>query len=50
VLTTTELEDIAVPVAEPRRGLDGRQVAGLFQPDEQLLCATSLNNSATASF
>jgi hypothetical protein len=34
VLTTTELEDVSIPVAEPRRGLGGRQVAGLFQPDE----------------
>jgi hypothetical protein len=40
VLTTTELEDVAIPVAEPRRGLDRGQVVGLFQAREQLLCAT----------
>ena len=39
VLTSADPEDVAVPVAEPGRGLDGRQVADLFQPDEQLLCA-----------
>ena len=39
MLTSTDPEDVAVPVAEPRRGLDGRQVADLFQPDQQLLCA-----------
>ena len=31
VLTTTDSEDVAVPVAEPRRGLDDGQVVGLFQ-------------------
>ena len=39
VLTTTELEDVAIPVAEPRRGLDGGQVVGLFQAGQQFLCA-----------
>ena len=39
VLASADPEDVAVPVAEPRRGLDGRQVADLFQPDKQLLCA-----------
>lgn len=39
VLTSADLEDVAVPIAEPRGGLDGRQVAYLFQPDEQLLRA-----------
>ena len=39
VLTSADSKDVAVPVAEPRGGLDGRQVADLFQPDEQLLCA-----------
>ena len=39
VLTTADSQDVAIPVAEPCRGLDGRQVADLFQPDEQLLCA-----------
>jgi hypothetical protein len=38
-LTTADPEDVAVPVAEPRGGLDGRQLAGLLQPHEQLLCA-----------
>jgi hypothetical protein len=40
VLTPTELEDVSVPVAEPRGGLDGGQVLGLFQASQQLLCAT----------
>jgi hypothetical protein len=40
LLTATELEDVAVPVAEPRGGLDGGQVVGLFQAREQFLCAT----------
>jgi len=40
VLTRTELEDVAVPIAEPRRGLDGGHVPGLLQAREQLLCAT----------
>ncbi len=40
VLTPTDLEDVAVPVAEPRRGLDRGQVVGLFQARDQLLCAT----------
>ena len=39
VLTSADSQDVAVPVAEPRGGLDSRQVADLFQPDEQLLCA-----------
>ena len=39
MLTTTDAQEVAVPVAEPRGGLDGRQVADLFQPDKQLLCA-----------
>ena len=38
VPTTTELEDVAIPVAEPRRGLYGGQVVGLFQAGEQSLC------------
>ena len=40
MLTPTDLEDVAIPVAEPRGGLDGGQVVGLFQAREQLLCAT----------
>ena len=32
-------EDVSVPVADLRGGLDGRQNVGLFQPNEQLLCA-----------
>jgi len=40
VLATTDLEDVAVPVAEPCRGLDSGQVICLFQAREQLLCAT----------
>ena len=39
VLMSADPEDVAVPIAEPCRGLDRRQVADLFQPDEQLLCA-----------
>ena len=39
VLTATDPEDVAVPVAESRGGFDGRLVAGLLQPDQQLLCA-----------
>jgi len=34
------LEDVAIPVAEPRRGLDDGQVLGLFQASQQLQCAT----------
>ena len=39
VLTSADLEDVAVPVAKPRGGLDWRQAVDLFQPNEQLLCA-----------
>jgi hypothetical protein len=39
VLTTTELENVAIRVTEPRCGLDGAQVVGLFQADQQFLCA-----------
>jgi hypothetical protein len=39
VLTSVDPEDVAVPVSQPGRGLDGRQVADLFQPDEQPLRA-----------
>lgn len=38
VLASVNSQDVSVPVAEARAGLDGRQLAGLFQPDEQLLC------------
>jgi hypothetical protein len=38
VLTTAQLEDVAVPVTEPRRGFDGGQVVGLFQPRQQFPC------------
>jgi hypothetical protein len=34
MLTTADPEDVAAPVAEPRRGLYGRQVADLFQPND----------------
>jgi hypothetical protein len=40
LLTSADLEDVAVPVAEPGRGLDGRQGADLFQPDKQPLRAS----------
>ncbi len=39
VLASADPEGVAIPVAEPGRGLDGRQGADVFQPDEQLLCA-----------
>jgi hypothetical protein len=39
VLAATDSQDVAIPVAESCGGLDIRQIADLFQPDEQLLCA-----------
>ena len=39
MLTSADAQDVAVPVAEPRGGLGGRQIARLFQSNEQLLCA-----------
>ena len=38
MLTTADSPNVAVPVAESRGGFDCRRVAGLFQPDKQLLC------------
>jgi hypothetical protein len=39
VLSGADAKDVAVPVAEPRGGLDRRQITVLFQPREQLLRA-----------
>lgn len=36
-MLTSDSKDVAVPVAKPSGGLDGRQVADLLQPEEQLL-------------
>lgn len=49
VLPAAKPEDVAVSVAEPRRGLDSRHVARLFQPDEQLLRAPE-NDHQLASY
>lgn len=44
MLPAAQLQDVAIPVAEPRRGLNGGQVVGLLQTRQQLLRAAEYDH------